>query len=204
MVWAMARAARVAGVWTLVLLLIGVSTSGGCRKSREWSLAPAVPVSLTLVDSEPGGLYGRLEMRLPRSYERLWGTPFGSVMWRTPEARSSRSPSPLLTVTLVDQKVFPNGCTLPHEPGFEVLEARQVRADLFVARCGKPPHGKINVLNGFLDLQRTSSRGQWHLWCSVVLYREAEPRDFDDATAICSSMTWHSLGALPQPLPARP
>jgi hypothetical protein len=182
------------GRWpTLVLLLTIASTSCGSRKSREWSLTPSVPTSLTLATPGYPGNYVRVDMMLPERYERdRGGTPF-DVTWRTPERRRFEGNSPLLTVSLVGEQVYPNGCAPQQGGGTDVLEARQAREDLFVARCGAASSGSVGSINAFLSLQLPISHKQWYIWCNIIFYQEYELRDVDDAAAICSSMKWHVL-----------
>jgi hypothetical protein len=178
-----------------------IAAGSGCRKSRDWSLTPASPVSLTLAAAGYPGLYVRADITLPERYERERGGTESNAIWQAPERQRGEGKSPLLTLTL-GGKPYPNGCSEREGAGLDVVTTQQLRDDLLVTQCGSSTSKTIDVVNAFHRVTLPRVASQWYLWCSVTFYGEYEVRDIADASAVCSSIRWRVLEAEPPRAPS--
>lgn len=185
--------------WSIpALVLIIASGSHGCRKPRDWSLNPTAPTSMTMEVGGHPGLYVRVDIVLPERYERERGGPSDNITWRTPEKQKSEGHSPRISLSLDGGKPYPDGCSAPgNNDAAHVLVARQLRKDLLVTQCGytskASPTNEIEAVSAYLSVQLPTVANQWYLWCRINFDHEYEARDIGDATAICSSIQWHTL-----------
>lgn len=193
----------------LALMALFAVASVDCRKPRNWSLSPTVPTGLTLAVPGYPGLYLRVDITIPERYVRERGTGNSEAEWKTPERHKNEGDSPELSLSLVGDKPYENGCSATDNPGAQPLTVQRVRKDLVVTQCGYASEdkqaNKLEAVRAYVDVQlprMPRELAQWYLWCRVLFLQEYEPRDIEDATAICSSIRWQVLDAATPQVPS--